>query len=332
MSAKKPIIFSGIQPSGDLTIGTYLGAIKNWVEIQKDHECLFSLVDLHAITIRQNPALLNSRCYDCLALYLACGIDPNNSLIFCQSHIPQHTQLAWILNCFTYMGELNRMTQFKDKAQKYAANINAGLFAYPVLMAADILLYDVKVVPVGADQKQHVELTRDVAIRFNNLYGDIFTIPEFHTPKVGTRIMGLQDPTKKMSKSNADKTDIIYMLDSPDDIANKLKRAVTDSGKEIKFDAENKPGIANLLTIVSATTGKTIAQLENEYSGQGYGKFKTDVADIIISCLKPIQKRHQELIADKSRLDSILKRDAEKARDKAQKVLSKVHEAIGFIT
>ena len=285
----KQIIFSGIQPSGHLNIAHYIGAIINWTKLQTEYDCLFTLVDMHTITVRQEPELLREHCYEHLALYIACGIDPEKNIIFAQSQVPAHAELAWILNCYTGMGELNRMTQFKDKSKRHASNINVGLFTYPTLMAADILLYQTNLVPVGHDQIQHLELTRDIAIRFNNLYGDVFVIPEVYTPKIGGRIMSLQDPSKKMSKSDENENAFITLLDSPDVIRQKMKRAVTDSGKEVYSDA-SKPGVSNLLTIFSAVTNKPINTLEQEYRDGGYGKFKTDIAEAIIEFLKPIQK------------------------------------------
>lgn len=328
----KQVLFSGIQPSGELHIGNYIGAIKNWLKLQNKYDCLFCLVDLHTITVKQDPALLRKRCYDCLALYIACGLDYEKHIIFCQSHVPAHAELTWILNCFTHIGELSRMTQFKDKSQKYSENINMGLFDYPVLMAADILLYNSNIVPVGADQKQHIELTRDIATRFNNIYGDIFTVPESYIPmlETGGRIMGLQDPIKKMSSSDPNENNFIALLDSPEVVTKKFKRAVTDSGKEIYFD-ESKPGISNLLTIYSALTDKPIKQLEKEYQKQSYNKFKSDLAEIVIEFLQPIQQRFQKLRSDETKLNAILKDGASRANERAQSVLDKVFEAIGFI-
>jgi tryptophanyl-tRNA synthetase len=329
MTTKK-IIFSGIQPSGKLNISHYIGAIKNWIKLQKDFDCIFCLVDLHAITVKQDPEKLKEHCYEHLALYIACGIDPEKNLIFIQSHVPAHTQLAWILNCFTYMGELNRMTQFKDKAKQHDTNINVGLFDYPVLQAADILLYNTNLVPVGHDQTQHIELTRDIAIRFNNLYGDVFTIPEICPPAIGGRIMSLQDPMKKMSKSDPNENAYINLLDTTEAIRDKMKRAVTDSEKEVFF-AESKPGISNLLTLFSAVTNQSIQQLENHYRNLGYGKFKQDIAEAMIEFLTPIQKHYHELRNDKTALQKILHHGAEGARDRANQKLKKVQEVIGLI-
>jgi tryptophanyl-tRNA synthetase len=328
---KKPVIFSGIQPSGALNIGGYLGSLKNWVHLQDEYECLFSLVDLHTITVRQDPQLLRENFYNLLTLYIACGIDPTKNIIFCQSHVRQHCELAWILNCYTYIGELNRMTQFKDKSRKHESNINAGLFTYPTLMAADILLYNTNLVPVGEDQKQHVELTRDVAMRFNNLYGTVFTIPEVYHPRVGARVMSLQDPSKKMSKSDENLNGTLLLLDAPKVIEQKIKRAVTDSEASVRFDEANKPGVANLLNIFAAISGKTIAELESVYQGQGYGKFKGDLAEAMVAFLAPIQQRYQELRKDTAHLDTVLQRGAEAASERAEPMLCRVKEAVGLI-
>lgn len=327
----KPILFSGIQPSGNLTLGNYIGALKNWTNLQYEYNCFFSIVDLHTITVRQESKEFYKNCYDTTALYLAAGIDPDKNTIFLQSQVAAHSQLAWILNCYAYVGELGRMTQFKDKSQKHDTNINVGLFAYPVLMAADILLYQTNLVPVGLDQKQHLEIARDLAIRFNNLYGKIFTVPEVYHPPLGAKIMSLQEPTKKMSKSDQDSSAIIFLLDPIDTINNKLKRAVTDSGKDIYFDLENKPGISNLLTILAITTNDTIDNLVANLQGQGYGKLKSLVAEGIIEFLKPLQQRFMELRADKAYLDSVLKQGSQKAIAHAKPTLAEAYKAIGFI-
>lgn len=330
--AQKPVLFSGIQPTGNLMIGNYIGAIKNWVNRQDEYHCIFALVDLHAMTVRQNPEEFRSRCYELLALYIACGLDPEKSLIIAQSHVPEHTELAWILNCFTFMGELNRMTQFKDKSKKNTDNINAGLFDYPVLMAADILLYQTNLVPVGGDQKQHLELTRDLAIRFNNLYPETFTVPEPYIPEkaAGGRIMGLQDPTVKMSKTDTNEQNYVALLDPPDVILKKVKRAVTDSGSDIRM-SEDKPGISNLLTLLSSISDQPISDLEQQYQGKGYGQFKQEVAEAVVEFLNPIQTRYQEIRADEAKLQRQLHEAAIKARKIAQKTLNQVYNALGFI-
>ena len=327
----KPVLLSGIQPSGNLGIGHYVGAMRNWVRHQDDFQSLFMLVDLHAITVRQDPKELRDRCYDFIALYIACGIDPERSDIFIQSHLPEHSELAWILNCYTYMGELNRMTQFKDKAQQHEANINVGLFDYPVLMAADILLYGTERVPVGEDQKQHLELTRDLAQRFNNLYGEIFTVPEPYIPEVGGRIMSLQEPTKKMSKSDPNESNYIALLDPLNRARKKVRRAVTDSDMEIRFDPENKAGVSNLLSLMSAVTDKSIPELEKAYAGEGYGTLKKDLGEAVVEFLEPIQKRYHEIRDDDVEMNRLLKKGADAARERAQPVMKKVRDAIGLV-
>jgi len=326
----KQTILSGITPSGRLTLGNYLGAIRTWVPLQRDSECYFPLVDLHAITVRQDPEAFSDRCLDFIALYLACGVDPNKSAVFVQSHVPEHGELAWILNCYTQMGELNRMIQFKEKGAKHRENVNAGLFCYPVLMAADILLYQVTHVPIGADQKQHLELTRDIAHRFNGLYGTVFQIPEPLIPQAGARVMNLQDPSKKMDKSDPNDANIIGLLDEPDAVLRKIKRAVTDSGSEIKHEAM-KPGISNLLEIASATLDVPISDLEERYRGKGYGVLKDDVADAVIETLEPIQRGFRQIRADRTELDRIIANGAERARSIANDTLNLVTESIGLI-
>ncbi|MFP5357679.1 MAG: tryptophan--tRNA ligase [Gammaproteobacteria bacterium] len=326
-----PTVLSGIQPSGRLTLGNYLGALKNWVRLHEQYQCYYMLVDLHAITVRQDPAQLRERCYEFLALYIACGLDPARNVLFVQSHVPAHARLSWVLNCYTQMGELNRMTQFKDKSAKHVDNINAGLFDYPVLMAADILLYQAQAVPVGDDQKQHLELTRDIAQRFNNLHGPVFTVPEPMIPPVGARIMGLQDPTAKMSKSDDAETNALYLLDPPDIIARKLKRAVTDLGNEVRFDPAQKPGIANLMSILCACSGEPLDAIAERYNGQGYGKFKQAVADAVIACLEPVQARYREVREDTEGLRRVLRAGAQAANARADQTLERVHEALGFI-
>ncbi len=326
---KKPIIFSGIQPSGTLTLGNYIGALKNFSKLQDEYDCIYSIVDMHAITVRQNPADLRRRCLELAAIYIASGIDPKKSLIYCQSHVSAHAELAWILNCYTYMGEMNRMTQFKDKSAKHADNINVGLFTYPVLMAADILLYQTNLVPVGSDQRQHLEICRDIAQRFNSLYGSVFTIPEGYIPKVGARVMSLQEPTRKMSKSDPEDT-FVALLDDPDTIRRKIKRAVTDSDGEIRFDPENKPGVSNLLSIMAALGAGTPEDIAAELAGQGYGTLKTRTADCVIAALEPLQAEYKRLIADKTYLQSVLDENARTASCLATKTLRKVQKKIGF--
>lgn len=330
MDDQKKVIFSGMQPSGTITLGNYLGALKNWTTLQDEYNCLYCIVDMHAITVRQDPAVLRKNARDLMMLYIAAGLDPEKNTIYMQSHVSAHAELAWILNCFTYMGELNRMTQFKDKSQKHADNINAGLFTYPSLMAADILLYQTDLVPVGVDQKQHLELTRDLAIRFNNQYGEVFKIPEAYIPKVGAKIMSLQDPTSKMSKSDPDANAAIKILDDTDTIIRKFKRAVTDSETEVRFDPENKPGVSNLMTIYGCVTGQSMEQIQNEFSGKGYGDFKLKVGEAVVEELKPIQTRFKELSQDKAYIDSIIKKNAETASYLATKTLRKVQKKVGF--
>ena len=326
---RRPVIFSGIQPSGMLTLGNYIGALRRFSELQDRYDCIYCVVDEHAITVRQNPADLRRRCLELTALYLASGLDPQKSILYCQSHVSAHAELAWILNCFTYMGELNRMTQFKDKSAKHADNINAGLFTYPVLMAAYILLYQTSYVPVGADQKQHLELTRDIAQRFNGVYGDVFTVPEPLISKTGGRVMSLQEPERKMSKSDPEDT-FISLVDDPDTIRRKIKRAVTDSDAEIRFDPENKPGVSNLLNIISALTGESTDDICAGMAGQGYGTLKTRVADVVIEALAPMQAEYKRLIGDKEYLMKVQSESAEKAAYLAQKTLRKVQKKIGF--
>jgi len=326
---KRKVIFSGIQPSGTLTIGNYIGALRNFRTLQDDYDCLYCVVDMHAITVRQEPAQLRRRCNELIAIYVACGLNPDKNLIYCQSHVSAHAELSWVLNCFTYMGELGRMTQFKDKSAKNEENINAGLFTYPVLMAADILLYQADLVPVGADQKQHLELCRDVATRFNGVYGDVFTIPEPYIPKLGSRIMSLQEPERKMSKSDPEET-YVAILDKPDVIRKKIRRAVTDSEGSIRFDVENKPGVSNLLSILSALGGGDIPAIEAELAGQGYGVLKDRAADAVIATLEPIQKEFDKLIADKEYIQKVMNNGAERAQALAQRTLRKVYKKVGF--
>ena len=325
----KKTLFSGMQATGNLTLGNYLGALKNWVTISDDYQAFFSVVDMHSITVRQDPAELRKRARTLLTLYIAAGLDPEKNCIYYQSHVSGHAELAWILNCFTYMGELNRMTQFKDKAAKHADNINAGLFTYPVLMAADILLYQADVVPVGIDQMQHLELTRDIAIRFNNIYGDVFTVPEAYIGKAGAKIMSLQAPAKKMSKSDENPNGSIYLMDDPDTIIRKCKRAVTDSEGIILYRDE-QPGVKNLIDIYCACTGKTPAEVEREFDGKGYGDFKMAVGEAVVGVLKPLQDRFADLSKNKEYLDKVIKENAEKASYFSNKTLRKVQKKVGF--
>ena len=331
--SNKPVVLSGCQPSGQLTLGNYMGALKQWVSMQDDHDCLYMIVDLHAITVRQDPKQLAEACLDGLSLYLACGIDPQKSTLFLQSHVPEHAQLSWVLNCYAQMGELNRMTQFKDKSAKNENNINVGLYSYPVLQAADILLYQADKVPVGEDQKQHLELTRDIATRVNNLYGDVFRLPDPYIPEFGARIMSLQEPEKKMSKSDNNPNNFIGLLEEPKKLAKKIKRAVTDSDEQanIYFNPTEKPGVSNLLTLLSLATGKSVKDLEPEYTDKMYGHLKGDVADAVVSLLEPIQTRYAEIRADRAYLDDVMRQGAEKASARAAETLAKVYKAVGFI-
>ncbi|MCX8699639.1 tryptophan--tRNA ligase [Gilliamella sp. B2840] len=329
----KPIVFSGAQPSGELTLGNYLGALKNWVTLQSEYDCVYCIVNQHAITVRQDPQKLRKATLDTLALYLACGIDPKQSTIFVQSQVPAHAELGWALNCYTYFGELSRMTQFKDKSSRHSENINAGLFDYPVLMAADILLYQANLVPVGDDQKQHLELSRDIAMRFNALYGDIFSVPEPFISKVGARVMSLQDPTKKMSKSDENRNNVIGLLENPKDIEKKIKRAMTDSDEPpvVRYDLKNKAGVSNLLDILTGITGKPIAELEKEFEDKMYGHLKTEVATQVIDMLTALQTKYYQFRNDENYLLSVMQEGAEKARSKAKPTLKKVYDAIGFV-
>lgn len=326
---RKKVIFSGIQPTGVFTLGNYLGAIKNWKELQEDYNCIFSVVDLHAITVRQDAPTLRKQTMDSVALLLACGIDPKKSVLFLQSHNPAHAELSWVLSCYTQFGELSRMTQFKDKSKKYSSNINAGLFTYPVLMASDILLYQTELVPVGIDQMQHIELTRDIANRFNQVYGETFKVPEGFIPKAGAKVMSLAEPEKKMSKSDSNQNASVYILDSRDDIIRKFKRAVTDSDTSV-CRAEGKDGINNLMTIYSAFTGKGDSEIEAEFDGKGYGEFKLAVGETVADALAPIHKRFDELMADKGYLESVMKDGSARAAYLARKTLSKVYRKLGF--
>ena len=331
--ASKKVMLSGIQPSGDLTLGSYLGAIKNWSARAEEFDCYYFMADLHSITVRQNPADLRRRTLEQLAQYIACGLDPEKNTLFVQSHVPAHTQLGWVLDCYTMFGELSRMTQFKDKSSKNADNINAGLFTYPSLMAADILLYQPDFVPVGDDQKQHVELCRDIAVRFNNIYGDVFKIPEPYIPKVGARIMSLSSPNSKMSKSDKDPNGCVYLREAPEVIARKFKKAVTDSDTEhcVRFAPDEKPGVSNLMSIYSACTGKTMQDIEAEFDGKGYGAFKPAVGEAVIETLRPVREESDRLLKDKAYLEQVYRDGAEKASYIANKTIRKVYKKVGFL-
>ena len=326
---QKKRIFSGIQPTGSLTLGNYIGALRNFGLLQDAYDCLYSIVDLHALTVRQNPSELRKACLRTMALFLASGLDPEKNIIYFQSQVAAHAELGWILNCFTYMGEMSRMTQFKDKSAKHADNINCGLFTYPVLMASDILLYQTDLVPIGADQKQHLEICRDIAERFNAVYGDVFVIPEGYFPKVGARVMSLQEPTRKMSKSDPEET-YIAILDQPEVIRRKIRRAVTDCDNTIRFDPENKPGVANLMSIMSALTGRSMDDIAAEYDGQGYGKFKDAVADCVIATLEPIQTEYARISADKAYLQQVMDSGRERASAIAHRTMLKVRKKLGI--
>ena len=331
METNKKVIFSGIQPSGALHLGNYLGALRNWVALQDEYNCVYCVVDEHAITVRQDPTALRRQTIELFAQLLACGIDPEKSILFIQSHVPAHAELAWVLNCYTMFGELSRMTQFKDKSAKHADNVNAGLFTYPSLMAADIMLYQADLVPVGEDQKQHVELTRNIVQRFNGIYGDVFTMPDAYIPKVGARVMSLNQPDTKMSKSIPE--GCVYLMDSPDDIMRKFKRAITDSDTEhcVRYDRANKPGVATLIDIYAAVTGKTYEQIEVEFEGKGYGAFKPAVGEVVVELLRPVREETVRLLGDKAYLEGLYRAGAEKAASVAQRTLRKVHKKVGFI-
>ncbi len=331
METNKKVIFSGIQPSGALHLGNYLGALRNWVALQDEYNCVYCVVDEHAITVRQDPAALRRQTLELFAQLVACGIDPEKSILFIQSHVPAHAELAWVLNCYTMFGELSRMTQFKDKSAKHADNVNAGLFTYPSLMAADIMLYQADLVPVGEDQKQHVELTRNIVQRFNGIYGDVFTMPDAYIPKVGARVMSLNQPDSKMSKSIPE--GCVYLMDSPDEIMRKFKRAITDSDTErcVRYDRANKPGVATLIDIYAAVTGKSYEQIEEEFAGKGYGAFKPAVGEAVVELLRPLREEATRLLADKAYLEGLYRAGAEKAASIAQRTLRKVHKKVGFL-
>lgn len=328
---EKKVLLSGIQPSGDLHLGNYLGAIKNWAELSDQFDCYWFMADLHTITVRQVPAELRRRTLTQIATYIACGLDPDKNTIFVQSHIPAHAQLGWVLQCYTMFGELSRMTQFKDKSAKHADNINAGLFTYPSLMAADILLYQPDFVPVGADQKQHVEICRDIANRFNGVYGEVFKVPEPYIPKAGARVMSLNQPDTKMSKSIPD--GCVFLLEKPEDIMRKFKRAITDSDRErcVRYDPVSKPGVANLMQIYSSVTGKSYPEIESEFDGKGYGDFKSAVGEAVVETLRPIREETERLLADKTYLESVYRAGAERAARVAARTLSKVYKKVGFL-
>ena len=333
MEEKKQVILSGIQPSGDLTLGSYLGAIKNWVELAAQYDCYYMLADLHAITVRQEPSQLRKRTMTQIAAYIAAGLDPEKNTIFIQSHVPAHAELAWVLNCYTMFGELSRMTQFKDKSAKNTDNINAGLFTYPALMAADILLYQAALVPVGGDQKQHVEICRDIAARFNKVYGDTFTIPEPFIPKTGARIMSLTSPENKMSKSDRDPGGCVYVLEKPEDILRKFKKAVTDSDTAccVRYDPVAKPGVSNLMSIYAVATGQCFESIVREFDGLGYGVFKPRVGEAVVELLRPIREETERLLADKAYLEEVCRAGAERAARTAYRTLRKVYKKVGFV-
>lgn len=330
MEKERKVLYSGMQATGRLTIGNYIGALKNWVNLNEEYDCFFGVMDLHSLTVRQNPAEFRKNARLIYTQYVAAGLDPKKNCIYFQSHVPAHAELGWILDCFTYMGELNRMTQFKDKSAKHADNINAGLFTYPSLMAADILLYQTDLVPIGADQKQHLEICRDIAERMNNIYGDIFTIPEGYFPKTGARIMSLAEPTKKMSKSDENVNATIYLIDDRDTIIRKFKKAVTDSDAEVRYDVENKPGVSNLMEIYGVVTGKTMDEVAAEFAGKGYGDFKLAVGETVADMLDPLHKKVEEYEKDKTFIDECIKENAEKASYFANKTLRKVHKKLGL--
>ena len=327
----KPVVYSGIQPTGIITIGNYIGAITNWLKLSDEYDCIYGIADLHALTVRQVPAEYRQRAMSFFAQYLACGLDPRKNVLYFQSHVHEHAELSWILNCFTYIGEMQRMTQFKDKSQKHQDNINMGLLDYPVLMAADILLYQTALVPVGADQKQHLEITRDIAIRFNNLYSPTFTVPEAYIPKQGARVFSLQDPTAKMSKSDPDPNAAVSIIEDPDSIMRKFRRAVTDSDSVVRYDPELKPGVSNLMTIMSEMGGMSIEEIEKNYSDKGYAAFKSACAEAVIERLRPVRERYASLTTDKEYLADIAKEGAVRASAIARRTMSKVKRKVGLV-
>ncbi|MBI2793680.1 MAG: tryptophan--tRNA ligase [Ignavibacteria bacterium] len=327
----KPTILSGMQPTNDLTLGQYFGALRNWTELQREYNGLFCVVDLHAITVRQEPAKLRRRTLDVVAMYLAGGIDASVSTLFVQSHVPEHCQLQWILSCLTSFGECSRMTQFKDKSSQHADNVNVGLFTYPILMAADILIYNADLVPVGEDQKQHLELTRNLAERFNHIYSDTFTVPEPFIPKVGAKIMSLQEPEKKMSKSDPNERATLFLTDTDDQIRSKLRRAVTDSGSEVIYDQEHRPGVSNLITLYHLATNKSVADIEKEFDGRGYAPFKEAVGEALVDLISPLRQKYLEIRSDEESLNKVIKMGAEHARERARRTLRKVYKKTGFV-
>lgn len=327
----KKVILSGIQATGNLTLGNYIGAVKNFVKMQDDYDCNYMIANLHALTVRRDPKELKENTLKVIATYIAAGVDPEKSTIFIQSQVHEHAELGWVLDCYTYMGELSRMTQFKDKSTKHADNINAGLFTYPSLMAGDILLYQADVVPVGDDQKQHLEIARDIAQRFNNIYGETFKIPQAYIAKTGSRIMGLQDPTSKMSKSSTIPNDTILLVDTPEEIMKKIKKAVTDSEGIVRYDESNKPGVSNLMEIYSIIKNKTLDEVEKEFEGKGYGVFKQSVAEAIIEELKPFHEKYNKLMEDKEYLEKIYNEGSKKAQEKARRTLKDVYNKVGLI-
>ena len=329
MEHEKKTIFSATQPSGRITLGNYLGALRNWVALQDDYNAIYCVADEHAITVRQDPAALRRQSLELYAQFIACGLDPEKSIIFIQSHVPQHAELAWVLNCYTMFGELSRMTQFKDKSASHADNVNAGLFTYPSLMAADILLYQADLVPVGEDQRQHVEITRNIAQRFNGIYGDVFTMPEAYIPKVAARVMSLSEPEKTMSKSSPNENSFVLVMDKPEAIMRKFKRAITDSEGGI-YRSPEKPGVTNLIEIYSAVTGMTPEAVENEFNGKGYGVFKPAVGEAVVEALRPIREETERLLGDKGYLETLYRQGAEKAAALANRTLRKVHKKVGF--
>lgn len=327
----KKIILSGIQATGNLTLGNYLGALNNWTKMQDQYDCYYMIADLHTLTVRRNPEELRQNTLSLIALYIAAGLDPEKNTIFIQSHVPAHTGLSWVLNCYTYMGELNRMTQYKDKAAKHPDNLNSGLFNYPVLMAADILIYNADLVPVGEDQRQHLEITRDIAERFNSIYGETFKVPDIYVGKTGARIMGLQDPTSKMSKSATNELDKVLLTDTPEEIMKKFKKAVTDSENKVRYDIKNKPGVSNLMVIYGVIKNKSMQEIEQEFDGVGYGDFKKAVGEAVVQRLEPIQARYNELMNEPEKLKAIYEKGDKKAKEKTEGLLKEVYKKIGLV-